>query len=341
MKLKYVFLKIIKICIKLLIISQLNFCSHNQEKILEIPIDSLSINVLSLPIDICASDEYLYIADIQNKAIYKIYNDNIIEEYHSPGKAPGDIICPQEIQCKNDTIFVMDTQLCRLSAFNQNFKYLFSFQMNSSCHSFIVSKNKKVYISKYFGDSLIVECDFNGNITNKFLNNTYPSYDINNPLNNAINISINERDNELLYAYTLKNYIGIIDINENSLENKIVYDIELPFKKLKMGSGNDRYFIECSGTIQCSDFKEYKNKIIILSGGGFQENMGDFKNKKPIKGMKYYLILYNGQDIQNFIINLPIENGYGYRFAILKNKIYFISLGRQKIYFTEINNIGL
>lgn len=291
-----------------------------------------------MPGDICSSDEYLYVTDIQNKTIYQILNSEIIKQYSSTGKAPGDIIYPQNIYCNNDTLFVLDAQLCRITAFDQNFKYLFSFKLNSACYSFVVDNKQNVYVSKYFGDSLIVKYDFHGNINNKFLNNKHSSYDAKNPLNNAINICIDERNKKLFYSYILKNYIGTINIKSEDIVDKKYFNVNLPEKEFKMKYEENRYFIESSGTIKCSDFKRHQNKTIILCGGGFEGNMGNFNKKRPIRNMKYYLLVVDKKNVEKFLINLPLESGMGYKFTILKDKIFFISMGKQKIYYTKKTN---
>jgi len=57
--------------------------------------------------------------------------------------------------------------------------------------------------------------------------------------------------------------------------------------------------------------------------------------------MKYYILIEDKNKLRKFRVNLPLENGLGYRFAILKDKIYFVSISRPKIYYINKSEIGL
>lgn len=335
-------MKPIKYILLIIFLSLIFGCGKKEKgELPKIDVDSLSINVLSMPFDICASDEYLFVVDFINKAIYKIKEGSIIEQYSSVGKAPGEFIEPIKIQYKNNKLFLLDNGLGRITAFNKDFEYLFSFIFGFPSHSFVVGNNENIFVTRFLGDSLIVEFDFEGNIKNKFLKNKFLENDLRHSVSNTLNLSFSDKNNNLMYSYLTDNNIILFDIKTKHVKRNITFNLDLPIQKTITKIDGNRFYAESSGTILCSDFKEYNDKLIIMCGGGFEENKGDLGTRKPIKDMKYYMLIENKDELQKFRINLPLENGFGYRFAILKGKIYFVSLGRQKIYYIKKNEIGL
>jgi hypothetical protein len=322
-----------RILLLIIILLLIMCCSKNgDEKIAEIGIDSLSIETFSMPISICASENYLFVSDIINRTIYKIEGRKIINEYHSTGgKGPGEFLNPSEIVCYKNKLYLMDRALMRVSIFTDDFKYLSSFLLDNQPNSIAVSSDN-IYVNYLMAKKGIAKYSCDGKLVDSFCISNIINYT--DMLNNAMEMIYDENQKNLICGFTTTNKIIKFD-NDGKIINTLEYNVDIPKINGKFSEKKGIWELN-PGTIFCSDIALYNGKIILLSGGGFT---GRQEQRIPIKNMEYFLIIIENNNIRHYKLNLPKEDAVGYKFAILKDDIYFISPSHNKIYFTSLRKI--
>ena len=304
-------------------------CSKETRRIDAIlEVTSISFAEFSMPFSITSSDSLLFVSDIINKAIYKIDGDEIIKQYTKYGKGPGEFLNPSKIIFHQGNLFLMDKEVMRISKFSSDFDYLNSFNLDFQPKSFVVSDNY-IFVNVAMEKDQIKVYNHAGAEVKKLSfaneNSSLPTID------NSISMCY-DANKQVLFCGLLSTNRIIKIYNQLKQQLDIQYEVSLPEVLGKYMSQNGKWEIS-SGTVYCSDIFYHAGKLFLLSGGGFT---GKQQERKSIENMDYYLLIMQGDKvIKRYQIDIPPENFLGYRFTLLENKLFLISISYNKIFRIE------
>jgi hypothetical protein len=133
-------------------------------------IDGTDIPFLHEPTSIEISNDTLYFIDQKNyRIVITDMNLNYINSFGRKGKGPGEFESPNWIKVTSDKIFVSDIRDQRIKILHKNGKYIGSFScMIIPGSNFAVTNNNSILLSNPYGDSIVVEYAFQGNVISKF-----------------------------------------------------------------------------------------------------------------------------------------------------------------------------
>lgn len=306
-------------------------CHKSYKKLKTIQVDSLSFANFSMPFAITASENYLYLADMKNQTIYKIKDGKIIKEFSRIGKGPGEFITPYGIKYHQQKIFLLDRSLLRISVFTEDFEFLSSFTLESKPNAFSLSDNY-IFVNTLTGEKEITVYSHEGKLIKKI---DLVANKHSNLIHNSINAIYDETNNSLICGLLKTNKVVVLNESFEKTDTWS-YNSLIPDVKSEYREKNNKWQLS-AGSVFCSDLLLFKDKLMLLSGGGFT---GSQKSRKHIQNMKYFLHILNKEGIAAFELNLPVENFLGYKFTILNKRIYFISPAHTKIYCTSLAEIN-
>ncbi len=206
--------------------------------ILTFPEDETSEVLLASPRDLEISEEYIWVLDWQQSAVFKYsHQGDFLVEYRQPGIGPGEMDGPTDVVLSGGRLYTLNGRNHELSIFDsEEIKYIDGFKLTSVSNQIAVSDSSLITENSTYLNSEIRGFDYDGEPLN--------IYDFEGRLIKQFGIPFGQSFSLPKFSYSL------LDVHNNNIIRVSKY---YPFIQIYDLSG------EYKKEIQLSKIEEYKS----------------------------------------------------------------------------------